>query len=489
MARGLRGDMTYAQLADGTSRMTAALRRLGVTRGDRVLLLITDSPAFYYAFLGVTRVGAIAVLANTYLKAADYAYMLAESGSKAIIVAPTSLAEAQVALTESGIAVPFKISVEGAPPVGWLAMEKLMHEETGEYQQAEMTTAYSDCFMLYSSGSTGRPKGCVHQHKDLIYLAVLYAQQILGLNENDIIFSGGKLFFAYGINNSLGFVLWSGASVILLEDRTNAENSLAAMTKGRATIYLSVPTMLVQQAAALERGVAADLGSIRACVCGGEFVPPALFDRWKRLTGQELIEGVGSSEVLHVYISNEIGRAKSNSVGRAVPGYDLAIRDSEGRDLPSGEIGEVVVRGESVAKYYWNKPEKTAECMRDGWFYTGDFAYSDADGFFYFCGRRDDMLRVGGMWVAPAEVEAALMEHPAVLESAVVGGRDDEQLIKPKAFVVLRDPKQAGPQMEQDIIAAVRTRLSSYKCPRWVVFVPDLPKTATGKIQRYQLRA
>ena len=488
MARGPRGDLTYAQLADGTYRMAAALGHLGVKRGDRVLLLMTDCPAFYFAFLGVTRLGAIAVLANTYLKAADYAYIVEESGAAAMIVAPVSMTEVAMALTQPEISVPHKIVAEGDCPSGWLSMEELCRAEDGQPPAAEETNATTDCFILYSSGSTGKPKGCVHQHKDLVYLAVLYAEQILGLHEKDVIFSIGKLFFAYGINNSLGFVLWAGCSVILLEDRVTAENSLTAIEAGKPTVYFSVPTMLVHQVAAVRRGVPAEFGSLRACVCGGEPLPPALFEQWKSITGLELVEGVGSSEALHIYISNEMGRAKPGSVGRPVPGYDIAIRDTEGRDLPHEGIGEIVVRGASVAEYYWKKPEKTAECMRDGWFHTGDTGYYDAGGFLFFCGRHDDMLRVGSMWVAPSEVESALMEHPAVLEVAVVGALDENQLVRPKAFIVLRDPAAAGPAMEADIITTVKSRLQNFKCPRWIVFMPDLPKTVTGKIQRFRLR-
>lgn len=488
MARSSRGDMTYSQLADGAYRMAAALGRLGIQKGDRVLLLIPDIPEFYFAFLGVVRLGAIAVLANTFLKGNDYAYMLAESGAKTVFVASVSLQEFDTALREPGIAIDHKIAVDLTPPPGWLGMEELMRVGDGSAPQPEPTTAVTDCFILYSSGSTGKPKGCVHQHKNLIYLAVLFAQQIIDLNENDIIFSIGKLFFAYGINNSLGFPLWVGCSVVLLEERATAENALAVMTAGRPTIYFSVPTALVHQLAAIEHGVKADLSSLRACVVGGETLSPTLFERWKKLTGLELIEGVGSSEALHIYISNEMGRVKIGSVGRVVPGYDVEIRGIDGKCLPDNEIGEIVIRGESLAKYYWRKPEKTAECMRNGWFRTGDIGYRDAEGFVYFSGRNDDMLRVGSMWVAPSEVEAALMEHPSVLEVAVVGAEDEHRLIKPKAFVVLRDPDDATPKMEDEIIAAATSRLPGFKCPRSVVFMQELPKTATGKIQRFRLR-
>jgi benzoate-CoA ligase family protein len=487
MAKTQRGDMTYAELADGTNRMANVLRGLGVQKGDRVLLLVTDSPAFYFAFLGAIRLGAIAVLASTYLRRADYAYMLGESAARVVVASPVVFPELQEALKEPEVKVERVIATADAPP-GWLALDDLL-KAAGVVSIIEPTTAKSECFWLYSSGSTGKPKAAVHQHKDLIYAAVMYAEGILGLNENDVIFSVGKLFFAYGINNSLGFPLWAGATVILLEERANAENSLAVMSAEKPSIYFTVPTMLVAQAAAIENGTPADLSSLRVCVCGGEPLADALFERWKKLTGHKLIEGIGSSEVLHIYISNRIGHIKLGSLGRVVPGYEAAIRDSSGKDLPPGELGEIVIRGESVATYYWNKPEKTAECMRNGWFHTGDSGSMDADGYFYFAGRRDDMLRVGGMWVSPAEVEAALMGHPCVLEAAVVGAVDENKLTKPKAFVVLRQNNTAYPELESELIQFAKTRIASFMAPRWIEFMPDLPKTATGKIQRFRLRA
>lgn len=253
--------------------------------------------------------------------------------------------------------------------------------------------------------------------------------------------------------------------------------------------HFSVSTLMVQQVAAIERGFPADWRSVRISTGGGEVVPPTLYDNWRRVTGLDLLEAIGSSEALHVYICNEIGRTRRGSLGRAVPGYDIMIVDDDDRPVTIGEPGEIIIRGGSVATYYWNKPQKTAQAMRNGWFHTGDTAYQDADGFFYFCGRKDDLLRVGGMWVSPSEVEAALVAHPMVSEAAVVGALDQNQLVKPKAFVVLRDRDKASPGLQSELLSFVNGQLAGFKCPKWIEFRPDLPKTVTGKIERFRLRA
>jgi len=480
-------EMTYAALADGTFRMAAALRGLGVKAGDRVIIAVSDTPAFYFAFLATARLGAIAVPVSTYMKQSAYAYMLADSQAKVVVASPVCLAELAPALQGDGVAVEHRITT-GDAPAGWLRLPDLLHSHM-PLLEPEPTTPQTECFWLYSSGSTGDPKAAVHQHKDMIYTAIHFAEGVLGINETDLIFSVGKLFFAFGINNSLGFVLWTGATALLMEERVTPENSLAFISRMRPTIYFSVSTLMVQQVAAIENGFAADLSSARVSLGGGEVVPPSLFDNWKRVTGGDLLEAIGSSEALHIYISNQIGHVKRGSLGRAVPGYDVIVADSNGKPLPPGELGEIAIRGDSVATYYWNKPEKTAQCMRDGWFYTGDTAYQDEEGYFYFSGRKDDMLRVGSRWVSPSEVEAALTTHPSVLEAAVISASDQDHLIKPKAFVVLREQHTASPALQEDILAHVRTQLASFKCPKWVAFMPDLPKTATGKIQRFRLRS
>jgi benzoate-CoA ligase family protein len=310
-----------------------------------------------------------------------------------------------------------------------------------------------------------------------------------GLQESSVGFSPPKAFFAYGLGNSVSFPLWTGSTVILLEDRPTAENTLAIMNAMKPTHYYGIPTLYAAQLQLLEQGFEADLSSIEFCATGGEALPPALFDRWKALTGHEIIDSIGSSEVLHFYTCNRPGQVKPGTAGPIVPGYEGRIVDRDGNELPDGEAGELAIKGESVARYYWNKPEKTAAAMRGEWFYTGDTCIRDEDGCYIFCGRGGDMLKVGGIWVSPIEIEAALVEHTAVLEAAVIGAPDADQLVKPKAFVVLKDPDAAGSDMERELGEFIRNKLARFKYPRWIEFVDELPKTSSGKIQRFRLHA
>jgi benzoate-CoA ligase family protein len=352
------------------------------------------------------------------------------------------------------------------------------------------TTATSACFWLYSSGSTGAPKASVHEHKDMIYTSEHYAVGVLGLNEDDVIFSAPKLFFAYGLGNSLSFPLYAGCTTVLLEDRPTADNTLDMIERFEPTLYFGVPTLYAAQVVAMEKGRRIKIPRTRYCLSGGEPLPPAVMERWKRLTGTDVLDGIGSSEALHIYAQNLPGATKAGSAGRAVPGYRLRIINADESEAPDGQPGELVLQGQSVAKSYWNKPERTAAAWtKDGWFRSGDTMYRDADGYFFFCGRGDDMLKVGGIWVAPFEIESALAAHPAVIEAAVVGAPDENDLTKPKAYCVLRDPARAGPEMERELIAHIKERLAPFKYPRWVEFVDELPKTASGKIQRFKLRA
>lgn len=486
-ARSESGDLTFKALADGVEKMSSELRDRGVGRGDRVLLLLPDCFDFYFAFLGAVRVGAIAVLANTYLRVDDYQHILTESEPKCIISGVECIGAAEMAIENAGTEATRYVS-GGEQRDGWTPLACALGGPKTANSLPEPTQSTTDCFILYSSGSTGKPKGCVHQHKDLIYLSVLYAERVLGLTQSDVVFSIGKLFFAYGICNSLGFPLWCGCQVVLLERRTSAREVLNVLSTAKPTVYFSVPTALANQLAAVDNGAAADVSSLRICVSGGEPLSPNLFERWKRFSGLEIIEAVGSSEALHIYISNLPAAPRVGSVGKVVPGFDIEVRDNEGSVVPDGELGEIVIRGESLLKYFWRNPTKTAEVIRNGWYHTGDKGFRDPEGYFYFCGRNDDMLRVGSMWVAPAEVEAALMEHPAVLEAAVIGVQDENQLIQPKAFVILRNPRDASLGLESEILATASTRLARYKCPGSVTFVDDLPKTETGKIQRFRLR-
>jgi benzoate-CoA ligase family protein len=488
VARGRTWTLSYRELHAGVCRTANVLRSLGIGLGDRVMLLARDGPAFFFGFLGAVRLGAVVIPTNTFLRAADYAYMLADSEAKVVLASDGAIEEVTPALSQPGVAVEHRIAVDTARS-GWLTLTDLIGAASPECPITP-TAPNSACFWLYSSGSTGAPKASVHEHKDMIYTSELYAVGVLGLNEDDVIFSAPKLFFAYGLGNSLSFPLYAGCTAILLEDRPTAVNTLDMIERFEPTLYFGVPTLYAAQVAAMEKGRHINMPRTRYCLSGGEPLPPAVMERWKRLTGTDVLDGIGSSEALHIYAQNQSGATKPGSAGRVVPGYCLRIIDADGIDVPDGQPGELVVQGESLAKYYWNKPERTAVAWtKDGWFRSGDTMYRDGDGFFFFCGRGDDMLKVGGMWVAPFEIESALAAHPAMIEVAVVGAPDENDLIKPKAYCVPRDASGAGPELERELIAFIKERLAPFKYPRWVEFVDELPKTASGKIQRFKLRA
>jgi benzoate-CoA ligase family protein len=486
-ARGRTWQMTFSELHDAMLRMGHVYRSLGVKPGDRVMLLARDTKAFFIGFLGAVRVGAIVIPCNTFLRAADYAYMLADSETRVVLVTDPAMAEIDEALKGEGVVVEHKIAIE-RPREGWLSLDALLASARPECP-VEPTTPNSPCFWLYSSGSTGSPKASVHEHKDMIYTSEYYAVRTLGVTENEVIFSAPKLFFAYGIGNSFSFPLWTGCTAILLEDRPTAENTLDMIERFKPTLYFGVPTLYAAQVALMDRGRKVDMKQTRMCLSGGEPLPPAVLERWNNLTGVPVLDGIGSSEGLHIYAQNLPGATKVGSAGRAVQGYRFRVLDPDGNDCQDNQPGELVAQGESFAKLYWNKPEKTAASWtKDGWFRSGDTMYRDEEGYYFFCGRGDDMLKVGGIWVAPFEIESALTAHPDVIEAAVIGTPDENGLIKPKGFCVLRDAGKAGPEMERELIDFIKRRLAPFKYPRWVEFVDDLPKTASGKIQRFRLR-
>jgi benzoate-CoA ligase family protein len=490
LARWRSRTLTYGELYRSVLRLGNALRRLGIRPGDRVALFLEDTPAFYQAFLAAVRVGAAVVPVNTFLRAQDYSYILQDSAAKALFAGGGPLPEVEKAAAAPGLALSHLIAADGAHPAtpGWLFLDALIADGLEDCPPAETTPA-SQCFWLYSSGSTGSPKAAVHEHKDMIYAAEHFGVGTVGLTGDDVIFSAPKLFFAYGAGNSLAFPLYTGCSCVLLEDRPTAGNTIDMINAFDPSVYFGVPTLYAAQLAAIEKGKLFSRGRLRFCHSGGEALPDALFGRWLKATGLEIYDGIGSSEAMHIYISNRPGALKPGSCGRPVPGYGIKIVDVHGAELPPGEAGELLVQGDSVTKFYWNKPEKNAASWRDGWFKSGDMAYRDEDGFYYFCGRGDDMLKVGGIWVAPFEVESALVKHPAVLEAAVVGAEDENGLTKPKAYCVLRGSADAPDALAEELKDFVKAQLAPYKYPRWIVFLDELPKTASGKIQRFKLRS
>ncbi|MGB8930156.1 MAG: benzoate-CoA ligase family protein, partial [Anaeromyxobacteraceae bacterium] len=360
-------------------------------------------------------------------------------------------------------------------------------ERASAQLDAVPAAATAACFWLYSSGSTGRPKGTVHRHRDMVATSVHYGVDVLGIREDDVCFSAAKLFFAYGLGNAMTFPLWVGATAALLEPKPTPQLAFEAIERFRATLYFGVPTLYAAQLQALETA-RPDLSSVRLCASAGEALPEHLFRRWKERTGTTILDGIGSTEALHIYISNRADDVRPGTSGKVVPGYEARVVNDDG-EVPPDEPGRLQVKGPSTAAYYWNNPQKTAATMLGGdWLETGDMYVRDAEGYFHYCGRGDDMLKVGGIWCSPIEIESALVSHPKVLEVAVVGAPDASGLSKPEAWVVLREGQAGSDALASELMQHCKNQLAAYKFPRRIHFVDELPKTATGKIQRFRLR-
>lgn len=483
--RTARETVTYRELAERVNRAGNALAGLGIGRGERLLMVVKDCPAFFYLFWGAIKAGIVPVPVNTLLRAADYAYMIEDSGCAALAYSPEYAAEIEPALARAGRRPPHVLRTEGEG-----GLPALMAAAAPTLEPAP-ARAEDDCFWLYSSGSTGRPKGAVHAHRDIVVTCQHYGTETLGMREDDVCFSAAKLFFAYGMGNAMTFPLWSGGTAILSDERPSPPMTFAIIEGMRPTLFFGVPTLYAAQLQALE-SAKVDFSSVRACVSAGEALPADIYRRWQEKTGLSILDGIGSTEALHIFISNRLGDVRPGATGRMVPGYEARIVDESGAEVPDGTPGRLWIRGASTAKYYWNNPERTARTMVDGWLDTGDTYTRDAEGYFTYGGRSDDMLKVGGIWCSPFEIEAHLIGHPAVLEAAVVGRADADALVKPEAYIVLKSATAgegaAGEALRQDLLAHCKTGLAPYKYPRWINFVAELPKTATGKIQRFKLR-
>lgn len=486
---------TYADIADRAFRAGGALREIGIDLEQRVLLLLPDGPDFVAAFLGAIRIGAIPVPGNTLLRPSDYAYLLNDSRARALIVHASLLPAIEPILGELRTLRHLLVAgpAAGLPSVpGSVAVhrfDELIAVAEPALEPAPLS-ADDPCFWLYSSGTTGSPKGAIHLQHDMLVSAHAFGHHVLGIREDDLSFSVGKLFFAYGLGNSLYVPFSVGAASVLYPGRPEPGAVFDLVARYRPTLLYSVPSgygSMLAYAGAPEREA---LASLRLCVSAGEALPAALFERWKRRYGVEILDGIGSSEILHIFICNRPGRVRPGSSGQLVPGYDARIVDESDDDLPTNEVGDLLVRGDSICAGYWNKHEQTRATLFGEWIRTGDKYRVDADGYYWYQGRSDDMLKVGGIWVSPFEVEAALMEHPAVREAAVVGQEDADGLVKPRAFVVLDDGAATAEKdaLSETLKRFVKERIAPYKYPRWVDFVEELPRTATGKVQRYRLR-
>jgi benzoate-CoA ligase len=477
--------LTYGEMQSMANRVGNSLRALGCEPGERVLIVLPDSAEFIAAFFGATKIGAVAVPVNPMTRSGDYAYYLADSGAKLAIVHAVALAEFLPATAEHPVERLIVAGEAAAAPAESLLWGEWIARASSELQ-ASPTRSEEVAFILYTSGSGGTPKGAVHQHKDMLVCAQSYGVGVLGLRSADRTFSVSKLFFAYGLGNGMYFPFCVGASTVLNPERPKPQHVFDLVTKYRPTVFFSVPTFY----AALLRDADqcnADFSSVRMAVSAGEALPAELFERFRKRFGLEVLDGIGSTEMLQMFISNRPGRARPGTCGVEVPNYETQVVDEHGVPVPDGEIGSLWVRGQSAFQAYWNKPDLTARTKHGTWVLTGDKFIRDTDGYYHYCGRGDDMMKVSGMWVSPGEVENVLLGHPLVAEAAVVGATDGSGLTRPVAYVVLRD-KTADPGLAEDIKAFAHTRLPLYKCPQEVRFESELPKTATGKIQRFRLR-
>ncbi len=480
------GSYTYADLAERVNRAGNMFRNLGLGMEQRVLLCMLDTIDMVAAFFGAIKIGAVPIPVNTLLTTNDYEYMLKDS-RVGILVVSDALYDRFEPLLEGH---PFvrTVVVSGGERDGCENFAALTAAAAPALDAAP-TTCDDVAFWLYSSGSTGSPKGALHLQSDMVNTAANYGVAVLGIRESDTVYSAAKLFFAYGLGNSLSFPLLVGATTVLLAERPTPESVMAVLNRHQPQIFYGVPTLYGAILANPDYDRSTGSQALRIGVSAGEALPEELANRWVERFGTDIIDGIGSTEMLHIFLSNRPDDVRYGTTGKAVPGYRLKVVDENDQEVAQGDLGELLVSGPSSAVSYWNNRVKSVATFQGEWTRTGDKYTQDADGYFVYGGRSDDMLKVGGIWVSPFEVESALLAHDAVAEAAVVGEADSDDLIKPKAFVVVKPGTEAGDALADELKGFVKTRLAHYKYPRWVEFRDDLPKTATGKIQRFKLRS
>jgi 4-hydroxybenzoate-CoA ligase len=485
--------ITYGELQARSCRFAAALKTLGLRPEERLSLLLPDTVDYPVAFWGTLRAGVVALPLNTLLTIEQYAYILSDSRACAIVAAP-ALAKAVVPILDRlpRLRTVVLVGANDEEKAAFGSRDVHDFEDMLACEQPQPFTAatMSDeiAFWMYTSGSTGDPKGVKHVHSTPMAAATLMGQGVIGIREDDVVFSAAKLFFSYGLGNAMAFPMSVGASTVLLPHRPTPDTVFALMRRHRPTIFYGVPTLYASLLAHKDMTRGAGSDRLRLCVSAGEALPAHVGERWRALAGCDVLDGIGSTEMFQTFLSNRPSDIRYGSTGKVVPGYEAKIVDESGREQPDGEIGELVVRGPTAGEGYWNQRAKSRKTFAGEWTHTGDKYLRDPDGYYHYCGRTDDMFKVSGMWVSPFEVEAALASHEAVLEAAVIGKEDADGLIKPKAFIVLKTGYAADERLLETLKVHVKERAGPWKYPRWIDVRPDLPKTATGKIQRFKLR-
>jgi benzoate-CoA ligase len=477
---------TYRQIQKHINKVGNALHILGVHREERVMLVMYDTPEALFSFFATIKIGAVPIPINYMYTADDFRYLLNNSRARTVIAHEDFIDEIE-GWKEKLLYLENVIVVGNKRRSYHISFEDIV-DRCSDKLDVAYTTISDSAFWNYSSGSTGVPKGVVHLQDDVFTCIDGYATHVLDVKPDDILLSASKFFFAYGLGNSFFYPFAFGASVVLLPDRPLGETMFEAITRYRPTIFFGIPTLYSNMLQVKDSEKKYDISSLRICTSAGEALPTEIFYEWKKRFGLDILNGLGSTELLHIFISNRPGDVKPESTGKLLHGYTTKIVDDDGQELPDGEVGTLLVKGESTAALYWREPEKTKRSMIGEWFNTGDKYYKDKDGYYYYFGRGDDMLKVGGIWVSPIEVEDELVSHPAVLEAAVVPHEDANKLIKPKAYVVLKEGYEPTEELAKDIQLYVKKNLAGYKYPRWIEFLDELPKTATGKIQRVRLR-
>ena len=475
---------TYADAGRQSNRAGNALRELGAQIESRVLIALPDCPEFAWTWFGAARAGCVITMVNPLLPAADYRYYLEYTRARVAVIHESLLEH--FAEAARGAKYLKNVLVVGGEHGDFHPFAETVGQMPDELSPAD-TSRDDIAIWLFTSGSTGRPKGAVHLQHDLPYNTECYAKRVLGINENDLTVSVPKLFFGYATGTNLLFPFAVGGATALFPERSTPEKLFEVIERYRPTILTSVPTM-INGMLNLEGAAARDLSSLRFCLSAGEALPVELYERWKKTFGVEILDGIGSAEMFHIYITNRPGDVKPGSLGRVVEGYEAQVVDADGRALPAGEMGTLRVKGDSAALCYWQAHEKSKETFAGDWCTTGDQFHVDEEGYFWYHGRTDDMLKVSGVYVAPAEIENCLLQHEAVLECAVVGHDAGDGLVKPKAFVVVRDGYAADDALADALKEFVKARLALYKYPRWIEFVQSLPKNDRGKIDRKKLK-